>query len=220
MGPKQLIRKGARDIAAGLLHYTGGRRVMAAMRRKLLGGRRLLIVSYHRVVDDFARELRRSIPGLLISSETFRGHLESIHAAGFEFSTLDHALAVLSGQRSAKKDLCVLTFDDGYRDVYRNGFPIRSADRNFEALRPRSVVPFDSDDDRARSLADLRHASARRSGSSRAGAAAKDDDFRLAGPVHRNLFFDGVEGSGGCAQTADGRWIGAGPGARRHPGLG
>lgn len=121
---KQLIRKGARDVAAGLLHYSGGRRVMAAIRRKLLGGRRLLIVSYHRVVDDFAREVRRSIPGLLISRETFRGHLRSIHAAGFEFCTLEHALAVLSGQRSAKKDLCVLTFDDGYRDVYRNGFPI------------------------------------------------------------------------------------------------
>ncbi|WNG42099.1 polysaccharide deacetylase family protein [Archangium minus] len=97
---------------------------MAAYRRYQSGGRRILIVSYHRVVGDFTGELQRSIPGLLISQETFRGHLEGLSAAGYEFATIGDALDVMAGRRTARKDLCVVTFDDGYRDVYRYGYPV------------------------------------------------------------------------------------------------
>ncbi|PTL77353.1 polysaccharide deacetylase family protein [Vitiosangium sp. GDMCC 1.1324] len=97
---------------------------MAAYRRHQSGGRRLLIVSYHRVVEDFTGELQRSIPGLLISQKTFRRHLEELSAAGYEFAPLGDALDVMAGRRTARKDLCVVTFDDGYRDVYRYGYPV------------------------------------------------------------------------------------------------
>ncbi|WP_239015430.1 polysaccharide deacetylase family protein [Archangium violaceum] len=97
---------------------------MAAYRRYQSGGRRILIVSYHRVVGDFTGELQRSIPGLLISQETFRGHLEGLSAAGYEFASLGDALDVMAGRRTARRDLCVVTFDDGYRDVYRYGYPV------------------------------------------------------------------------------------------------
>jgi peptidoglycan/xylan/chitin deacetylase (PgdA/CDA1 family) len=30
----------------------------------------------------------------------------------------------MAGRRTARKDLCVVTFDDGYRDVYRYGYPV------------------------------------------------------------------------------------------------
>jgi peptidoglycan/xylan/chitin deacetylase (PgdA/CDA1 family) len=30
----------------------------------------------------------------------------------------------MAGRRTAKKDLCVVTFDDGYRDVYRYAYPV------------------------------------------------------------------------------------------------
>ena len=62
--------------------------------------------------------------GALISAQTLRRHLEEAHALGFAFATLDEALEVLSGRRTAGKDLFVVTFDDGYRDVYRHAFPI------------------------------------------------------------------------------------------------
>ncbi|MDY7230727.1 polysaccharide deacetylase family protein [Hyalangium rubrum] len=97
---------------------------MAAYRRSQSGGRRILIVSYHRVVGDFTGELQRSIPGLLISEETFRGHLEEAAAADYEFASIGDAVDVMAGRRVAKKDLCVVTFDDGYRDVYRYAYPI------------------------------------------------------------------------------------------------
>ncbi|MDC0707348.1 polysaccharide deacetylase family protein [Stigmatella sp. ncwal1] len=97
---------------------------MATYRRGQSGGRRILIVSYHRVVGDFTGELQRSIPGLLISQETFRRHLEEASSAGYAFATMGEAVDVMNGAKVAKQDLCVVTFDDGYRDVYRYAYPV------------------------------------------------------------------------------------------------
>jgi peptidoglycan/xylan/chitin deacetylase (PgdA/CDA1 family) len=97
---------------------------MSAWQRYQSGGRRILIVSYHRVVNDFTGELQRSIPGLLISQETFRRHLEELSAAGYDLVSLGDALEVMAGRRAANKDLCVVTFDDGYRDVFRHAYPV------------------------------------------------------------------------------------------------
>jgi hypothetical protein len=124
MDVRGMVRRAVKSAAAEVLHRSGLRKAMAAWRRQRTGGRRLLIVSYHRVVDDFPRELRRSIPGLLISQETFRRHLEGLAAADYEFAGLGDALEVMAGRRTARKDLCVVTFDDGYRDVYRYAYPI------------------------------------------------------------------------------------------------
>jgi peptidoglycan/xylan/chitin deacetylase (PgdA/CDA1 family) len=121
---KHLLRRAVKSAAANVLHYTGARKAIAAARRLSAGGRRILILSYHRVVDDFTGEVQRSIPGLLISRETFQRHLEEVHAAGFEIVSLEDALHVISGERAAKRDICVITFDDGYRDVYRHAFPL------------------------------------------------------------------------------------------------
>ncbi|RKH65554.1 polysaccharide deacetylase [Corallococcus aberystwythensis] len=120
----KVLRRAAKAAAAGFLHYSGVRKAMAAYRRSQSGGRRILIVSYHRVVSDFTGELQRSIPGLLISQETFRRHLEQAHAAGFELASIGDAVDVMAGRRAAKKDLFVVTFDDGYRDVYRYAYPV------------------------------------------------------------------------------------------------
>lgn len=120
----QVVRRVAKAAAAGAMHYSGARRAMAAWRRYQSGGRRILIVSYHRVVADFTGELQRSIPGLLISQETFRRHLEEAHAAGYAFASIGDAVDVMAGRRTTKQDLFVVTFDDGYRDVYRYAYPV------------------------------------------------------------------------------------------------
>ncbi len=88
--------------AAGLLHYSGLRKALAAYRRGQSGGRRILIVSYHRVVEDFTGELQRSIPGLLISQETFRRHLEEAAAAGYEFASIGDAVDVMAGAQGGE----------------------------------------------------------------------------------------------------------------------
>jgi len=121
------LRRAAKDTAAVAAHYSGLRQAVASYQRLLAGGRRVLIVSYHRVVEDYRMELQRSIPGLLISRDTFRRHLEEAHRSGYRLASLEDALEVLAGRRRAARDLCVVTFDDGYRDVYRHAFPVLKA---------------------------------------------------------------------------------------------
>jgi peptidoglycan/xylan/chitin deacetylase (PgdA/CDA1 family) len=120
-------RRAVKAIAANVLHYSGLRRALAAYQRSQSGGRRILILSYHRVVADYTGELQRSIPGTLISIETFRRHLREALAAGYAPGSLSDALDVMAGKRTTKKDLCVVTFDDGYRDVYRYAMPVLQA---------------------------------------------------------------------------------------------
>jgi peptidoglycan/xylan/chitin deacetylase (PgdA/CDA1 family) len=117
-------RRLVKEAAAGVAHYSGLRKAVAAWRRRQSGGCRILMLSYHRVVADFTGELQRSIPGLLISQETFRKHLLEARAAGYELVSLEHALDVMAGRKTSKKDLCVITFDDGYRDIYRYAYPV------------------------------------------------------------------------------------------------
>ena len=124
MDMRRMVRRAMKSAAAGVLHHSGLRKVLAAYRRHQSGGSRVLVVSYHRVVEDFFGELQRSIPGLLISQETFRRHLEGLSEAGYTFASIGEAVDVMTGRRTAKGDLCVVTFDDGYRDVYRYAYPV------------------------------------------------------------------------------------------------
>lgn len=124
MALRQLIRRSVREAGAAVLHYSGLRRGIAGLRRRQVGGRRVLIVGYHRVVEDLQSEIRRSSPAGLISTATFQRHLEASAAAGYEFSSIDDAVDVITGARAASRDLIVVTFDDGYRDIYRYAYPI------------------------------------------------------------------------------------------------
>ena len=119
----QVARRVGKGTAALLLHYSGLRDVLSAVQRRAVGGRRVLILSYHRVVPDFAEEKRHSLYTLNIEQGTFRKHLEVLQET-HDIVSLDEALSVLDGTRSANRDVAVITFDDGYRDVYTHAFPI------------------------------------------------------------------------------------------------
>lgn len=123
-GTKLELRRAAKCAAASFFGGTGIRQALSAWERKRVGGRRVLIVSYHRVVGDFRESVASSIPGLLVSQRTFERHLEDAHRAGYELASLSDALRVLAGEKRARKDLFVVTFDDGYRDVYRYAHPV------------------------------------------------------------------------------------------------
>ena len=120
---KQMARRAVKGAAAVALHWSGARELLSTVQRRAVGGRRILILSYHRVVNDFGLEEKRSLSSLNISQETFRRHLEALQES-HDIVSLDDALSVLDGSSSAARDVAVITFDDGYRGVYTHAYPV------------------------------------------------------------------------------------------------
>jgi peptidoglycan/xylan/chitin deacetylase (PgdA/CDA1 family) len=119
----QMARRAVKGAGALALHYSGARGLLSAVQRRAVGGSRVLILSYHRVVGDFDQEAKRSLYTLNVEQQTFRKHLEALQES-HDIVSLDDALAVLDGSRRSARDVAVLTFDDGYRDVYTHAFPV------------------------------------------------------------------------------------------------
>lgn len=99
--------------------------VAAAARLPLAATRPLVqpyVVGYHRVVEDFDAEARRTIPALLVTRATLERQLDWI-ARHFRVASLDEIGAALEEGRPFDKPVAALTFDDGFQD-------------NFELARP------------------------------------------------------------------------------------
>lgn len=82
-----------------------------------------LVVGYHRVVSDFDRSDSLSISPMLTSARTFEQHLDWI-GRRYRFVSLDELAVTLENKETNAKPVAAITFDDGYRDVYQNAFPI------------------------------------------------------------------------------------------------
>jgi len=94
-----------------------------------LGHPRVHIYGYHRVVHDVEAEAERAMRQLCVSTRSFAAHLDHL-ARCYEVWPIDDALAFLAGERRAPdRDIAVITFDDGYRDVLENAAPLLAARR-------------------------------------------------------------------------------------------
>ncbi|AKU90664.1 polysaccharide deacetylase [Vulgatibacter incomptus] len=112
-----------KELVASMLERSGSRRWLAAIQRQRAGGRRVNVVAWHRIVPDFEGMRRKVIPGMLTGIATFERQLEWL-ADNYHFATLDEAIALLSGATRSERDLCVLTFDDGYSDFLEHALPV------------------------------------------------------------------------------------------------
>ncbi|GAC1546970.1 MAG: hypothetical protein NVS2B9_14040 [Myxococcales bacterium] len=119
---RRIARRVGKGAAAAAVHYSGARTLLSALQRRSVGGRRVLVLSYHRVVGNLEVEAARGVPTLNISQKTFRRQLEQLLET-HDIVTIDEALAVLAGTRPSRRDVAVITFDDGYRDVFDWAFP-------------------------------------------------------------------------------------------------
>jgi len=112
-----------------------GKRVLSSAAHSLgLTGRKLesmgkgafLILMYHRVTDhSVARGLGHE--GMYVGKETFDQQLRFLKSR-FQVIPLEEGLEFLErkpGENgSGRKPLCAITFDDGWRDVYENAYPL------------------------------------------------------------------------------------------------
>jgi peptidoglycan/xylan/chitin deacetylase (PgdA/CDA1 family) len=120
--PRALVRAAVKSMLAGGLYYTGA---LAAWRlaRRLAGEPRVHVLGFHRVVPDFAAATARCLPQLCVSRATFEAQLAHVRRH-MDVLDLPTAALALRGGRRLTRDACLLTFDDGYRDVYTCAFPI------------------------------------------------------------------------------------------------
>jgi len=77
--------------------------------------REVAILTYHSLDDSGAT--------LSTPPRIFAAQMQSLHERGIQVSPLSQVWQVLHGQ-AGKEPLVVLTFDDGFRNVYEYGFPV------------------------------------------------------------------------------------------------
>jgi peptidoglycan/xylan/chitin deacetylase (PgdA/CDA1 family) len=91
----------------------------------MLGHRtaRPLVLGYHRVVDDFAVAARTENPSMLTSRDMFEQHIDWL-GRHFRFAGLDEIGEHILSGKPFDEPVAAITFDDGYRDVYEQAFPV------------------------------------------------------------------------------------------------
>ena len=79
------------------------------------------ILMYHRVVP----EIDRPDPhGLCISVAAFESQVRYLYERGYRTVTLDEWVLTVCEGRPQSEPMAVITFDDGYRDVYDHALPV------------------------------------------------------------------------------------------------
>lgn len=119
--PSLFWRRSLKTVAAPLARgWTVAKNTLASSAD---GNAQIVILAYHRVVSRVVEAEQDSIYGLVISTESFARHLEIVRAQ-YEVLTMDEAVLALRGERRLTRTAAVITFDDGYRDVYENAWPV------------------------------------------------------------------------------------------------
>jgi peptidoglycan/xylan/chitin deacetylase (PgdA/CDA1 family) len=116
-------RNTLKSVVAAGLDLSGLRLAFASARRRLAGGRRVVVVGYHRVVDDFERERRLGLESALISRDTFREHVAFL-SGRFKLVTMSGAVDVLTRRTQSDQDVAAITFDDGYAELVEHALPV------------------------------------------------------------------------------------------------
>jgi peptidoglycan/xylan/chitin deacetylase (PgdA/CDA1 family) len=82
-----------------------------------------LVISYHRVVEDFASSAKNSIHSMLVSQTMLEQHLDWL-GRRYRFISLDELGARLEARDGREDPVVAITFDDGYRDFYDLALPV------------------------------------------------------------------------------------------------
>lgn len=109
----------AKSLIASAAYYSG----LLALHRRRVMRRRAVILVYHRVLEGDTGLPDYSPYGMSVSAETFAGHLAYLKK-NYEVIGMSELVALLEGGKGLRDNLCVITFDDGWRDNYQVAFPL------------------------------------------------------------------------------------------------
>jgi peptidoglycan/xylan/chitin deacetylase (PgdA/CDA1 family) len=96
---------------------------LAPLTWRWAGGRRLLVLMYHRVLPADHPDRRIEQPGMYVSPETLEMHVALLKRY-FSLVHLDDWLRAAAAGEALPGRACALTFDDGWRDNFEYAFPV------------------------------------------------------------------------------------------------
>jgi peptidoglycan/xylan/chitin deacetylase (PgdA/CDA1 family) len=115
-----MLRRLMKTGAAAAVHWSGVDK-LAALRES---ARHMpLVLGYHRVVEDFRASSMFTMAPMLTGAPMFERHLDWI-GRHYTFVTLDDLAEWAKGDKSFRRPVAAITFDDGYDDIYHHAFPI------------------------------------------------------------------------------------------------
>jgi len=107
-----------RWLIAGAFYYSG----LLSLYRFLSGKRNPIILNYHRILSPAAHN--EAVPaGMVVRPQTFEKHLQYLRRH-FEVVTMAQLIESRDRNEPTERPLCVITFDDGWRDNYEEALPL------------------------------------------------------------------------------------------------
>lgn len=100
------------------LYYSGALRLY----QLIFGKPFAVILNYHRILAPTQQE-RELLPAMFVSPESFDKHLRFL-ARHYRVVTMRQLMEAKATRFTTGRSMCVITFDDGWRDNYRYAFPL------------------------------------------------------------------------------------------------
>jgi peptidoglycan/xylan/chitin deacetylase (PgdA/CDA1 family) len=124
-----ILRRTMKTAAAGALLLGGVHHLVRAWRRRQAGGTRVLVLSYHRATLDFETSAREALPSMFVSAQTLKRQLELLARTREIVSLADARRILAEPHGTRRRDVAVVTFDDGYADNHHVALPVLSAQK-------------------------------------------------------------------------------------------
>lgn len=118
MSTKPFLKRMIRWLIAWIVYYSG---FLKLWPRMYDDGNPIVLV-YHRVLDTTNGSGEFSLPGVIVSIDSFRKQIKYLSK---NYRTVSLEQLVTMVKKGAKlQNLAVVTFDDGWKDNYTNAYPV------------------------------------------------------------------------------------------------
>ena len=113
------LRRTAKLLLTGTAHYTG---LLGSIRRVYMKDQALILM-YHRVSPKGKGVPDYSPNGISVTPAEFEMQMRFLREH-YDIVPLSHIVSAVRGERAFTPNMCAVTFDDGWHDVYEHAFLI------------------------------------------------------------------------------------------------